>query len=155
MGPQCATRALPAPFSATLSPALSIYLCECWAAGSASGQTACPVHPTLHQSQSRQGNASPLLPGCPSPPLLPVWMYVYFFIYLVSDFLAVRFSVSSGCARRRSVSTYTAILILLNFLNFKGQKSNLKNRLRGEKTLEWGLSAHITCQLMEYSPLQA
>ena len=27
------------------------------------------------------------------------------FIYLVSDFLAVRFSVSSGCARRRSVST--------------------------------------------------
>ena len=35
-----------------------------------------------------------------------------FFISLVSDFLAVRFSVSSGCARRRSVSTYTAILVL-------------------------------------------
>ena len=35
-----------------------------------------------------------------------------FFIYLVSDFLALRFSVSSGCARRRSVSTYTAILVL-------------------------------------------
>ena len=37
----------------------------------------------------------------------------FFFIYLVLDFLAVRFSVSSGCARRHSVSTYTAILVLL------------------------------------------
>ena len=36
----------------------------------------------------------------------------FFFIYLVSDFLAVRFSVSSGCAKRRSVSTYVAILVL-------------------------------------------
>ena len=36
-----------------------------------------------------------------------------FFISLVSDPLAVRFSVSSGCARRRSVSTYAAILVLL------------------------------------------
>ena len=35
-----------------------------------------------------------------------------FFIFLVSDFLAVRFSVSSGCVRRRSVSTYAAILVL-------------------------------------------
>ena len=35
-----------------------------------------------------------------------------FFISLVSDFVAVRFSVSSGCARRRSVSTYAAILVL-------------------------------------------
>ena len=37
-----------------------------------------------------------------------------FFISLVSDPLAVRFSVSSGCARRRSVSTYAAILVLPN-----------------------------------------
>ena len=35
-----------------------------------------------------------------------------FFISLVSDFLAVRYSVSSGCARRHSVSTYAAILVL-------------------------------------------
>ena len=35
-----------------------------------------------------------------------------FFISLVSDPLALRFSVSSGCARRRSVSTYAAILVL-------------------------------------------
>ena len=36
----------------------------------------------------------------------------FFFIYLVSDFLAIRFSVSSGCARRSSVSTYADILVL-------------------------------------------
>ena len=36
-----------------------------------------------------------------------------FFIYLMSDFLAVGFSVSSGCARRHNVSTYAAILVLV------------------------------------------
>ena len=69
---------LPAPFSATLSLALSVYLRECGAAGYASGQTACPICPTLCQSRSRHGHTSPLRPGCPSPPLLPVWMNVYF-----------------------------------------------------------------------------
>ena len=91
---------------------LSLSVCECGATGSASGQTACPVPPTLRQSWSPHGHASPFPPGCPSPPLLPVWMNVYFFISLMSDILAVRFSVSSGCARRRSVSTYAAILVL-------------------------------------------
>ena len=43
------------------------------------------------QSRSRQGNTSPLCPGCPSPPLLLVWMNVYFFISLVSDFLSLDF----------------------------------------------------------------
>ena len=51
---------------------------ECGAAGSGSGQTACPVRPTLRQSRSCQGNVSPLRPGCLSPPLLLVWMNVYF-----------------------------------------------------------------------------
>ena len=36
----------------------------------------------------------------------------FFFIYLVLDFLALRFSVSSGYTRRRSVSTYATILVL-------------------------------------------
>ena len=36
-----------------------------------------------------------------------------FFISSVSDFLVVRFSVSSGCARRHNVSTYAAILVLV------------------------------------------
>ena len=60
---------------------------ECRAAGSAGGQTVCPVCPTLRQSQSHHGNASPLHPGCPSPPLL--LDECFFFIFLVSDFLAV------------------------------------------------------------------
>ena len=53
-----------------------------------------------------------------SPPWMPVSApptgldKCLFFISLVSDFLAVRFSVSSGCVRRRSVSTYAAILVL-------------------------------------------
>ena len=87
----------------------------CGAAGSASGQTAGPVRPTLRQSWSCHGHWSPLRPCCPSPPLLPDWVNVYFFISLVSDFLAIWFSVSSGCVRRCSVSTYAAILVLLLF----------------------------------------
>ena len=53
-----------------------------------------------------------------SPPRLPISApptgldECLFFISLVSDFLAIRFSVSSGCARRRSVSTYASILVL-------------------------------------------
>ena len=57
---------------------LGLSVRKCGATGSASGQTACAVRPTLCQSRSRHGNSSPLLPGCPSPPLLPVWMNVYF-----------------------------------------------------------------------------
>ena len=54
---------------------LSLSVRECRAVGPASGQSACPVRPTLRQSQSRHGHASPLRPGCTSLPLLPVWMY--------------------------------------------------------------------------------
>ena len=114
--------ALPAPFSATLSPALSVYLCanvgqqsatchsacrvlrqsessslglsvhECVAAGSASVWTACPIRPS--QSGFHHSNSSLLCPGCPSPPLLPVWMNVYFLspwcrTSLSFDFLSV------------------------------------------------------------------
>ena len=55
--------ALPAPLSATLSPALWVYLRRCGAAGSASARTACAICPTLRQSQSRHSHASPLHPG--------------------------------------------------------------------------------------------
>ena len=55
--------ALPAPFSATLSPALWVYLCKCGTAGSASARTACTVGPTLRQSRSRHGNTSTHRPG--------------------------------------------------------------------------------------------
>ena len=57
---------------------LGLSVHKCGAAGSASGQTACPVHLTLCQCQSRHGHESPLCPGCLSPPLLLVWMNVYF-----------------------------------------------------------------------------
>ena len=42
---------------------LGLSVGECGAAGSARGQTACPVGPTLRQSQSRHSHASPLHPG--------------------------------------------------------------------------------------------
>ena len=104
--------ALPAPLSATLSPALSVYLNECGAAGSASGRTACPVHPTLRQSRSATATRVLSAPAA-CLPVPPTGLdECLFFISLVSDFLAIRFSVSSGCARRRSVSTYAAILVL-------------------------------------------
>ena len=51
-------------------------------------------------------------PRCPSPPLLPVWMNVYVVFPWCWTPLPLDFSVSSGCARRRSVSTYAAILVL-------------------------------------------
>ena len=41
-----------------------------------------------------------------------------FFISLVSDVLVVQFSVSSGCARRHSVSTYAAILVFLKHSSY-------------------------------------
>ena len=73
---------------------LGLSVHKCRASGSASGQTACPIRPTLCQSQSRHSNASPLGPGCPSLPLLPVWMHVSFLstwcqTFLPFDFLSV------------------------------------------------------------------
>ena len=90
------------------SGSLGLSVRQCGAAGSASGQTACAVHPTLSQSRSRHSHASPLHPGAVSAP--PTGLEeCLFFISLVSDPLAVLFSVSSGCARRRSVCTYAVI----------------------------------------------
>ena len=83
--------ALPAPLSATLSLALSVYLRECGAAGSVSGQTACPFR---RQSGSRHGHASPLRPGAHLRPSYRVWKYVSFLstccqTSLPFDFLSV------------------------------------------------------------------
>ena len=66
--------------------------------------------------------SSTLSLGCPSPPLLLVWMNVFSLTPWLLDFHTVRFSgsydcllflnccPSFGCARRHSVSTYTSIL---------------------------------------------
>ena len=45
----------------TVRPGLSVRKCR--ATGFASGQTACPVHPTLRESHSHHGNACPLRPS--------------------------------------------------------------------------------------------
>ena len=47
--------------------------------------------------QPRRLAVSPLSPGCPSLPLLPVWMNVSSLSPWLSDFHTVQFSVSSGC----------------------------------------------------------
>ena len=77
------------------------------------GCRVCQWSDCLPRSSHTPPVSVPPRPRESSLPLLPFWMNVYFFIYLVLDFLAVPFSVSSGCARRRSVSTYAAILLFL------------------------------------------
>ena len=65
--------------------------------------------PPVSVPPRQQESFPPRLPISAPPTGLDV---CFFFISLVSDFLAFWFSVSSGCARRRSVSTYAAILVL-------------------------------------------
>ena len=104
--------ALPAPFSATLSPVLLVYLCaNVGPQGLLAVRLPAPFVPhSASLGPPRQHESSPpQLPISAPPTGLDECL---FFISLVSDFLAVRFSVSSGCARRRSVSAYAAILVL-------------------------------------------
>ena len=90
--------ALPAPFSVTLSPALSVYLCA--NVGSQGLLVVILPAPFVPHSTSlspvrvppRPCESSP--PWCPSPPLLLVWMDVYFLstwcrTSLPFDFLSV------------------------------------------------------------------
>ena len=80
---------------------------ECGAAGSASA----PFVP--HSASFGPTTATQVLSATVPISAPPTGLdECLFFISLVSDLLAVRFSVSSGCARRRSVSTYAAILVL-------------------------------------------
>ena len=104
--------ALPAPFSATLSPALSVYMCA-----NVGPQGLLVVRlPDLfvpHSASLGPALAMRVLSAPVPISTPPTGLDVcFFFIYLVLDFLALRFSVSSGCARRRSVSTYATILVL-------------------------------------------
>ena len=118
--------ACPALHNSESSP-LGLPVCECGATGSANGQTACALPPALCLSGSRHSHRRPLSTLVPvsAPPTGLDECLV--FISLVLDFLAVRFSVSSGCARRRSVSTYAAILVLNN-LNFFKKRNIIKNK---------------------------
>ena len=108
--------ALPAPFSATLSLALLVYLC---ANVGPQGLLVLrlPVPFVPHSASLSPATATRVLstrvPVSAPPTSLDECL---FSISLVLDFLALQFSVSSGCARRRSVSTYAAILVPpLNF----------------------------------------
>ena len=108
---------LPAPFSATLSPALSVYLCA--NVGPQGLLVVILPAPFVPHSASLGPAITTRVLFAPVPVSAPSTSQdvCFFFIYLVSDFLEARFSVSPGCARRRSVSTYAAILVLQDFLH--------------------------------------
>ena len=106
--------ALPAPFSTTLSLALSVYLCvNVGPQGLLVVGLPAPFVP--HPASLVPATATRVL-SAPVPVSAPPTGLdeCLFFISVVSYPLAFRFSVSSGCARRRSVSTYAAILVLQN-----------------------------------------
>ena len=109
---------------------LGLSVRECGAIGSASGQTACPGSPTLRQSRSRPGIASPLCPGCLSPPLLLVWMNVYFLFpwcqtSLPLDFLSVLVVRGGAVCLPTPPSLFTQI-----YISFResGKEGRLKER---------------------------
>ena len=96
VGPQGATAALPALFSATLSPALLVYLCA-----NVGPQVLLVVRlpaPFVPHSASLGPDTATRVFSALVPVSAPP--------------TGLDFSVSSGCARRRSVSTYAAILFL-------------------------------------------
>ena len=69
VGPRGATRRSACPILGhSESGPLGFSVQECGTTGSASGQTDCPVGPTLHQSRSHHGKASPLHPAAVSAP---------------------------------------------------------------------------------------
>ena len=112
-GPRVLPATLPAPFSAILSPDLSVYLCaNVGPQGLLVVRLPDPFIP--HSARLGPAMATGVL-SAPVPISAPPTSLdeCFFFINLVSDFLAIRFSVSSGhTARRRSVSTYATILVL-------------------------------------------
>ena len=100
---------LPAPFSTTLS--LALLVANVGPQGLLVVRLPAPFVP--HSASLGPTMATQVL-SAPAPVSAPPTGLdeCLFFIYLVSDFLVIRFSVSSGCARRHSVSTYAAILVL-------------------------------------------
>ena len=103
---------LPALFSATLSPTLSVYLCaNVGPQGLLVVRLPAPFVP--HSASLGPAMATRVL-SAPVPVSAPPTGLdeCLFCISLVLDPLAIRFSVSSGCARRCSVSTHVTILVL-------------------------------------------
>ena len=83
------------------------------------GRRVCQWSDCLPRSSHTPPVLVPPQPRESSPPRVPISTppagldECLFFISLVSDFLAIQFSVSSGCARRHGVSTYASTLVLL------------------------------------------
>ena len=112
VGPRGATHHSACPLSTTLSPALWIYLC---ANVGPQGLLVVrlPARFVPHSASMGPAMATQVLSALVLVSAPPTGLDLcFFFIYLVWDFLAFLFSVSSGCARRCSVSTYAAILVL-------------------------------------------
>ena len=113
VGPRGATHCSACPaLRHSESGSLGLSVHQCGAAGSASARgLPAPVVP--HSASLSPATATPVLstqvPISAPPTGLDECLFC---ISLVLDPLAVRFSVSSGCARSRSVSTYAAILVL-------------------------------------------
>ena len=149
MGPRGATHRSACPILRhSESGPLSLSVQECGAAGSASGRTACPVRPTLRQSRSRHSNTSPLCPGCPSPPLLPVWMNVYFLspwcrTSLLFDFLSV-LVVPGGAV---CLPTPPSCFSLLNTIY---SNTIYSNSLYGEEKMENIYVTYSMYQVLSY-----
>ena len=99
--------ALPAPFSASLSPALSVYLCaNVGPQGLLVVRLPAPLVP--HSASLGPAMAMRVLSAPVTVSALPTSLDACFlFIYLVLDFLAVRFSFSSGCVRTVSYTHLT------------------------------------------------
>ena len=108
---------LPAPLSATLSPALSVYLSTNVGPQGllVLGLSASFVpHSASLSPATAMQVLSARVPVSAPPTGLDECL---FSISLVLVPPAVQFSISSGCVRRRSVSTYAAILVLLIFVS--------------------------------------
>ena len=76
-----------------------------------------------------------------------------FFISLVSNFLAVQFSVSACCARRHSVSTYAAILVLFREVRVSHETTGSPSPLPSAQSNSYAKVAHLGEACSE--PLQA
>ena len=101
---------------------LGLSVRECGAAGSASGQTACPIRPTLRQSRSHHGHVSPLLPGarlrpsywCGCISFLSTWCWTS----LPFDFLSVLVVRGGSVCLRTPPSWFSISVFFLQLVCF-------------------------------------
>ena len=120
--------ALPAPFSTTLSLALSVYLCANVGPQGllVLGLPAPFVPHSASLGPTTATRVLSLLAAHLRPSYLSVLMFIFYFLDVRLP--CRQFSVSSGCERKCSVSTYATILVLLTTNVSWFMKNFLKNR---------------------------